>query len=176
MEIPVLKAERFEVKARPDFAAKRVTLVFTGTLDESVKLRAVSTYLFNSKGDFAETALDLSGVSAISSAGVREWISLLALVGEAGLRWRFSSLSEIFLERANLFPDLLGRPRAAVSVVAAPYYCAKCDDRPVFEQRIAELRFDGAEPLLPSHSCARCGGKLEFDELASDYFKLFRSS
>ncbi|MCM2322348.1 MAG: hypothetical protein NDJ90_03705 [Oligoflexia bacterium] len=175
MEIPVLKAEHFEVKARPDLGAKRVTLLVSGTLDESIKLRAVSTYLFNSQGDFGELVVDLAGLAGISSAGVREWISFLALVGEAGLRLSFSSLSEIFLERANLFPDLLGRPRATVSVVAAPYYCAKCDDRRTFELRVAELRFAGPEPVLPSHSCAQCGGALEFDEIASDYFKLFRS-
>lgn len=112
---------------------------------------------------------DLSGVDRINSCGVREWLLFLQKL-QTSMRIRFGHVNELFVEQANMIPDILGAKGTGVDCVEVPYYCEACDCRVSRYLPIDEIR-SVRESGVPPVPCEKCGGQTELDALEDEYFR-----
>lgn len=154
---------KLEIARRSSSAGALVTL--SGTID------AEAADTLDLSGVEGVLAIDLEGVSRITSFGVREWIRLLAASGSREtylLRCRPSFVSQL-----NMVEGFAAR--ATTLSIFLPYVCESCDDEP---ELLLDLRdnwgvIENGEP--PALACPACGAPTEFDESASSYFSYLRS-
>lgn len=116
---------------------------------------------------------DLGGVRYLNSTGVRRWVDLLRSL-EAVRRYAFARCSVAFVAQASMVPEVLGK--GLVESFYLPYACDGCD---LEEERLLQTSALAVEaswpPELPSFSCSRCGGEMEFDDLPARYFAFLES-
>ncbi|MCM2322974.1 MAG: hypothetical protein NDJ90_06895 [Oligoflexia bacterium] len=158
---------------------RSVTLRLAGLINEHSDLQKVSDYLFKLEPKAQRLCFDLGGVTDINSSGLRQWIIFikrLENIGplqEKGFQIVFTRLGEVFLERANTFPDMLGaKPR--IERIEAPFRCPSCSERFGIELRIEELGAEATRPHLPSPKCEKCNTPLEFDEDLNGFFRFLK--
>ncbi|MCM2277248.1 MAG: hypothetical protein NDJ89_04175 [Oligoflexia bacterium] len=179
LSIPVCKDPHFAVTAEVELEAQIVTLRMSGLINESSDLQKVSDYLFKLEPKARVLRFDLAGITDINSSGLRQWVIFIRRVENIGPRQQrdfeivFSSLGEVFLERANTFLDMLGaKPR--VEAIEVPYRCASCQDRSTVTMQVKDLGASASELRLPEPSCGKCGSAMEFDEDLSGYFRFLK--
>jgi hypothetical protein len=112
--------------------------------------------------------LDLGGITRINSTGVRAFVTFihdLPSVGELS----FTHCSPAVVTQLNTIYNFRGRAR--VRSLYAPYVCEACN---IEERKLLVVRELGSPPSVPSFSCTRCGGPMEFDDLPERYLSFLK--
>lgn len=116
-------------------------------------------------GDLAPTVrIDLHGVSAVNSGGIREWCAFLRHVGP-GRRIVLERCSPSFVMAANAVRDLVAGVR--VSSVCRGFEC------PVNHYWWSEVVLVGLDPKAADRArvtCPRCGERARPEWSADEYF------
>ena len=135
-----------------------------GTIDEDSEL-GVGTRALSGRVRF-----DLSGVEAINSCGVREWINVLRGLESREAAIEYAGVSVALVQQFNMI--LNARGIGKVLSFQAPYYCAKCrKPREVVLVIADHAQLQKAGALsAPPMSCTTCGDALEFDEIEEKFF------
>lgn len=149
---------------------------FTWTLstDQGISQVALSGEL-TEMADFApllaeltgDLVLDLAAVRRINSCGLREWLSFIKALRDAGRRFVLERCSVQVVAQLNMISSFLGG--ANVRSVYAPYYCMRCDGS---HQRLIITDETAAEQLRVPFPCPTCGVPMELDDLP-DHFLSF---
>lgn len=130
-----------------------------GELDETSQLETLT---------LAEStiAIDLEGVSRVTSFGIREWVNFIRRAQESCGEVRLVRCPAAMVRQFNMVPAT--RTGAVIESVFLPYFCDDCDE----ERNEFLLEVQGDEPPNepPAHECPECGGELEFDDVPESYF------
>jgi hypothetical protein len=104
----------------------------------------------------------------MTSFGVRQWLKAMDALPKAISDLYLLGCPTFFVDQLNMVLNF-GGP-AKVLTVVAPHTCPSCGvESGELIDALAE-RGNLAKGVLPDKECARCGGKLEFDETAESYF------
>jgi hypothetical protein len=138
-------------------------VTFSGAIDEDSEL------LDALKGVSGYVQFDLSGVAAINSCGVREWINALRELDGKVTLFEFTRVSVPMVQQFNMIVNARGNGR--VVSFMAPYYCPQCRkprEMLLTPESDKELQQAGALSA-PERKCPGCGSTLEFDEIEEKY-------
>jgi hypothetical protein len=119
-------------------------------------------------------ALDLEGVTAINSCGVREWILFLEQLSAAKISFRFRSLGEPFVEQASTIPSLLGPSGTPVEFFLSPFFCEGCSSRSLVRTRAQDFLAMKAGEM--GSDCPKCHEPMAFDGIEDEYRIFLRRS
>lgn len=112
----------------------------------------------------ARVEVDLSGVTALNSRGISDWMDF---THELAPTVALTRCAGIMVDYANVLPDALGD--ATVDSVMTPYSCARCNTNQDVETDEAT-----AARLLVSHPpCRACGTALKPDVELAHFFSVF---
>ena len=125
--------------------------------------------LFSKAVAAGQVTLDLSRVNRISSAGVREWISLLKNLQAAGVRVRLVNLAVVVVSQLNMISNFAAG--ASVGSVQAPFFCEACD-RHETKLFLVDPTLEAA--VAATYPCSGCGKRLEFDDLPERFLAFLR--
>ncbi len=131
----------------------------TGTVDE-----LFDTAKF-AEGVSGVVAIDLSGVTRVTSFGVRQWVAAI------------SSLHAPYIGIVNCRPAVVAQLNmvrnfagtAEILSIFLPYACPSCG---LSFETLADLRRQHAHLsafVVPAEKCSRCGADAEFDDLPEVY-------
>jgi anti-anti-sigma regulatory factor len=121
-----------------------------------------------------QVMLDLSKVTGINSSGVRSWIQFVAKL-QAKVDCQFIGMSDIFVEQANMIPNMLGQPHTLVLAFNAPYSCPNCNAEFVEVLKPRDVKVAGGKFVAPSFKCQNCSNPLEFDAVEAEYFSFLKN-
>ena len=140
-------------------------LVISGILDEDTVLVDVLP-----KDMAGNVRINLEGVTAINSCGIREWINMIRRLEET-CQLKFEEVSVCMIHQFNMILNASGTGK--VASFFAPYFCEPCDRQT--EVRIStadhpDLAGKDGDPKAPEVSCTSCRKAMEFDDLPEKYF------
>ena len=120
-------------------------------------------------GDLARTVvINVSGMTRMTSFGVRQWLkgmdALPKTIGDLYLL----GCPTFFVDQLNMVLNFGGA--AQILTVVAPYTCPSCGVESGEVIDVLAERAALAKGGVSEKECARCGGKLEFDETPESYF------
>lgn len=104
------------IESRKEGAEMRAALA--GALDEETSLSGLSAQ------DCADMTVDLEGLTAINSIGIREWIRWVKGLGAVKLRVR--ACPRVFVDQINMVAGMLPEG-AIVESFYVPYHCEEQD-------------------------------------------------
>ena len=124
---------------------------------------------FGALGDGIRTVvINVAGMTRMTSFGVRQWLkgmdSLPKTIGDLYLL----ACPTFFVDQLNMVLNFGGA--AQVLSVVAPYTCPSCGVESGETIDVLSERAALAKGGVSEKACARCGGKLEFDETPESYF------
>jgi hypothetical protein len=138
----------------------RVTYNIAGNVDDSFKHGDVP------RVKAENIVLELEGITAFNSCGVREWVFLIKDLGNVG-KLTFTKCSIPMVDQFNMVPESIGT--GTVESFFAPYVCEDHGD--------AEILLDASKDKnhieshnVPERPCAKCQKPLIFDAMADSYF------
>ena len=112
--------------------------------------------------------IDLSGITLVSSVGIREWVILIKLWSEK-YKIIYEKCSICFVDQINMVPDCLGA--AKMRSCYAPFFCSACDAEKICLIDIASHKLALMQQEIPTFYCDCCNAApLEFDALEESYF------
>ncbi|HEX4417008.1 MAG TPA: serine/threonine-protein kinase, partial [Kofleriaceae bacterium] len=123
---------------------------------------------FGDLGAAKTLILDVSGMTRMTSFGVRQWLKAMDAVPKAISDRYLLGCPTFFVDQLNMVLNFGGASK--VLTVMAPYTCPGCG---VESGELIDVLADRANLSkggLPEKECGRCGGKLEFDETPESYF------
>ncbi|HEY0192417.1 MAG TPA: serine/threonine-protein kinase, partial [Kofleriaceae bacterium] len=123
---------------------------------------------FGEMGTVKTLILDVSGMTRMTSFGVRQWLKAMDALPKAVADRYLLGCPTFFVDQLNMVLNFGGGSK--VLTVVAPYTCPGCG---VESGELIDVLADKATLAkggLPEKECARCGGKLEFDETPESYF------
>lgn len=143
-----------------------IVVTMAGTIDENSD-QGFKSLLSVRNG---KVNLDLNGITAINSIGVRTWVNFMQ---------NFRQTHEITLQNCppdiimqiNMIPSFLGI--GTVESFLAPFFCANC--KTTFHKSF--LVSDTYNKLLEElnvQACQTCGSECECEEIPSDYLRFMR--
>lgn len=105
-------------------------------------------------------------VERINSTGIKAWEIYFRSFRQAGGKIRFFELSSVLVNVLSYYKNFI--PKAEIESVCAPFCCESCQH---IETRVVSAE-DAKEFVdeVPSLKCEKCGGKMAFDEVPSEYF------
>ena len=124
---------------------------------------------FGSLGEAVKTVvINVSGMTRMTSFGVRQWLKGMDALPKTIQDLYLLGCPTFFVDQLNMVLNFGGA--AQILTVVAPYTCPSCgvesgETIDVLAERAALARGGVSEK-----ECARCGGKLEFDETPESYF------
>ncbi len=122
-------------------------------------------------GEHEIIVFDLSGVSRITSFGVREWRTTLSHVHARSIC--YVSCHASVLAQFNLVPGFACGGELISFYL--PYICPSCNH---LAEELLDLRHHHhvvASLTPPEVTCPKCGTEMEFDDIPAAYFKYARS-
>jgi serine/threonine protein kinase len=123
---------------------------------------------FGAIGGTKIVILDVSGMMRMTSFGVRQWLKAMNSLPKTVTDLYLLGCPTFFVDQLNMVLNF-GGPGKVLTVVA-PHTCPACG---VESGEIVDVLTDRAslaKGALPDKECARCGGRLEFDETPESYF------
>ncbi len=158
---------------RPAVAAARPAQVELATMGDAalVSVSGLVDERFLGFGDVGSTksvVLNVSGMTRMTSFGVRQWIKAIEALPKSISNLYLLGCPTFFVDQLNMVLNF-GGP-AAILTVVAPYRCPSCDLETSESIDVLAERADLAKGGLPEKTCTRCNGKLEFDETPESYF------
>jgi hypothetical protein len=140
--------------------------VFTieGVIDEQAPLTDLVSEITG------PAVLDLRNVRRISSAGTRNWLTLMRAV--KGHKIVLRACSRALVEQMNMLLDFTGG--AKVESIFAPFQCPACERTENTLYQISELRQQLIHKTLKRPSCSSCDRPMELTEDQEGYFQFLR--
>ena len=140
-----------------------------------VEIRGVVDETFAGFGDvqgLKSLVLDVSGMTRMTSFGVRQWLAAMERVTASVSDLYLLGCPTFFVDQLNMVLGFGGS--GCVLTVQAPYRCENCGiDSALLIDVLAEYA-NLVKGIPPPHDCARCGNKLELDETPESYFGFTR--
>ncbi|HUS67997.1 MAG TPA: PilZ domain-containing protein [Kofleriaceae bacterium] len=145
-----------------------VLVTAQGDFTEAVNFAALAERLAPEQ----QIVFDMARVRYVSSAGVKAWCDLVAMLG--GKKYVFRHISLAFASQASMVPMVLGE--GTVLSAEAPYHCPTCqrDELRLLETKSLFIEEGNVTP--PVLRCIGCGGELEFDDVPNRYFAYLRNA
>jgi serine/threonine protein kinase len=112
--------------------------------------------------------LDVTRMTRMTSFGVRQWLKAIDALPKTISELYLVGCPTFFVDQLNMVLNFGGT--AKVLSVMAPYTCTSCGVESGEVIDVLAERANLAKGGLPDKECARCGGKLEFDETPESYF------
>lgn len=134
-----------------------------GVIDEDTNFDA----LIQESGDMI---LNLSGITAINSLGIRAWVNFIKEL--SGRQLVYEECPPVIVRQMNMIPSFVGS--AEVSSVYVPFVCDQCDEEKLV--LISESALQQKEVTLPKALlCENCKkGEMELDGHPKQYFAFKR--
>ena len=104
----------------------------------------------------------------MTSFGVRQWLKAMDALPKTITELYLLGCPTFFVDQLNMVLNFGGAGK--VLTVVAPYTCPSCGVESGEMIDVLAERANLAKGGLPEKECARCGGKLEFDETPESYF------
>src|SRR4051812_41455106 len=123
---------------------------------------------FGDVGAVKTLVINVSGMTRMTSFGVRQWLKAMDALPKSITDLYLLGCPTFFVDQLNMVLNF-GGPGKILTVVA-PHTCPSCG---VESGELIDVLADRANLVkggLPEKECARCGGKLEFDETPEAYF------
>jgi serine/threonine protein kinase len=152
-----VRAAAIELKAAGEAALVNVT----GLVDERFPG-------FGDVGAAKIVVLGVSGMTRMTSFGVRQWLKAMDALPKTITDLYLLGCPTFFVDQLNMVLNFGGAAR--VLTVIAPHSCPSCGVESGESIDVLAERANLAKGVLPEKECARCGGKLEFDETPESYF------
>jgi ABC-type transporter Mla MlaB component len=112
--------------------------------------------------------VDVSAVTRLNSAGVRDWLCWLEEQTAAGVSVILIDCSKAVVGQLNLTPAF--GQHAQIFSVCIPYFCEQCE----LEQSsvlVASDWFSSAGLKVPNLTCGNCESPMVFDDIEGMYFR-----
>ncbi len=160
-------AEMSSIQLETKTSGSGPAIKISGAIDEDVVFTGI---LLPERGD---VTLDLSGIHALNSCGIREWIKWIKGV-PAAVRIIFENCPKVVVDQMNMVDGFLPKG-ALVSSFFTPYFCEGCDSvKPVLFRSGAEFSHGKLAP--PKEIlCDKCRKPMELDVIETKYFKFLQS-
>ncbi len=113
-------------------------------------------------------AINVAGMTRMTSFGVRQWLKSMDSLPKTITELYMVGCPTFFVDQLNMVLNFGGN--AKILTVVAPYTCPSCGVESGETIDVLAERANLAKGGLPEKECARCGGKLEFDETPESYF------
>jgi len=123
---------------------------------------------FGDVGQMKTVVLNVSGMTRMTSFGVRQWLKAMDALPKTIAELYLLGCPTFFVDQLNMVLNFGGQ--AKVLTVVAPHTCPSCGVESGETIDVLAERASLAKGVLPEKECARCGGKLEFDETPESYF------
>jgi serine/threonine protein kinase len=124
---------------------------------------------FGTLGEGAKTVvINVSGMTRMTSFGVRQWLKGLDALPKTICDLYLLGCPTFFVDQLNMVLGFGGA--AQILTVIAPYTCPSCGVESGEMIDVLAERAALAKGGVSEKECARCGGKLEFDETPESYF------
>jgi serine/threonine protein kinase len=122
-------------------------------------------------GDLSQqktVVINVSGMIRMTSFGVRQWLKAMDALPKSITDLYLLGCPTFFVDQLNMVLNF-GGPSKVLTVVA-PHTCPSCGVESGEMIDVLAERANLAKGGLPEKTCARCGGRLEFDETPESYF------
>lgn len=159
------------LKADLTYAGNKVVVKFRGLINEDTNFGILLDTL--SQTNATQVEIDLGGVTRMNSCGVREWILFVERL-QCLKSISYQRLNEIFVDQANMIPNILGKKGTQVYSVEAPFYCDACEFSTIQLIRLEEIYSTDGGLDLKEFKCPHCHRKMEVDAILSEYFGFLR--
>jgi serine/threonine protein kinase len=122
---------------------------------------------FGSLGEAKAIVLDVSGMSRMTSFGVRQWRKAIDALPR-GTEIYLVGCPTFFVDQLNMVLNFGGSARVISAV--APYVCVGCGSDSAELIDVVAQRTALSQGTAPERECPRCAAKLELDESPESYF------
>src|SRR4051812_17676464 len=123
---------------------------------------------FGDVGAMKTVVINVSGMTRMTSFGVRQWLKAMDALPKTITDLYLLGCPSFFVDQLNMVLNFGGTSK--VLTVVAPHTCPSCGVESGEMIDVFADRANLAKGGLPEKECARCGGKLEFDETPEAYF------
>src|SRR5882672_6507469 len=137
-----------------------------------VKVSGLVDEHFTGFGKYDDTiktiVINVSAMTRMTSFGVRQWLKGMDALPKTVQDLYLLGCPTFFVDQLNMVLNFGGS--AQVLTVVAPYTCPACGQESGETVDVLAEHSALAKGGVPEKPCARCGGKLEFDETPESYF------
>ncbi|HMG24504.1 MAG TPA: serine/threonine-protein kinase, partial [Kofleriaceae bacterium] len=123
---------------------------------------------FGDIGTVKTAVINVSGMTRMTSFGVRQWLKAMDALPKSITDLYLLGCPTFFVDQLNMVLNFGGTSK--ILTVVAPHTCPSCGVESGEMIDVFADRANLAKGGLPEKECARCGGKLEFDETPESYF------
>src|ERR1700733_6285485 len=123
---------------------------------------------FGDIGPMKTCVINVSGMTRMTSFGVRQWLKAMDALPKSISDLYLLGCPTFFVDQLNMVLNFGGASK--ILTVGAPYPCPSCGGESGETIDVPAERANLAKGGLPEKECARCGGRLEFDETPESYF------
>jgi hypothetical protein len=173
MSQSVVLADNGKFRLEMEQSGSKIIFRPIGVIDEDVNFSILLSTIADFKDPSIEVAFDVSQVNRMNSCGVREWILLVEKLSQSKLL-QYVKVGSVFLEQANMIPNLFGKKGTPVKSFEAPYHCPHCDQTSQHWIETTQVKMQNGRPVPPSYSCATCRKPLVFDWDEDEYFSFMK--
>ncbi len=155
----------FSIKKNPEGA--RLAIAVAGNVDEDANFVPVDI------GAFTQVVLDLQGVSAINSVGIREWIKWVKQIPTT-VQLTVRNCPKIVVDQINMVAGFLP-PATVIESFFVPYYAdATGSEKMILFSNGKE--FKGGALTPPGEVKDDSGEAMEMDVIEAKYFKFLKNA
>ena len=123
---------------------------------------------FGDLGATKAAVINVSGMTRMTSFGVRQWLKAMDALPKSITDLYLLGCPTFFVDQLNMVLHFGGAGK--ILTVVAPYTCPSCGVESGETIDVLAERANLVKGGLPEKECAKCGGKLEFDETPESYF------
>ena len=156
-----------EFKAEKQGADGIITVILTGHIDEDAQFGGVDL------NGATSITLDLNGISAINSCGIREWIKWIRTAPE-GVKITYKNCPKVIIDQVNMVAGFLP-DNGKVESFYVPYYSEDTgNEKMILFKEGAEFK---GEEVFPPESIKddESGDDMEMDVIEAKYFKFLKA-
>src|SRR5512139_882807 len=122
---------------------------------------------FGDVGQAKAVVIDVSGMTRMTSFGVRQWMKGMEALPKASERYLLGC-QMFFVDQLNMVLNFGGG--AQVLTAIAPYSCSSCGSEAGELIDLLAEQVVSAAGNAPERTCRSCGAKLELDDTPASYF------
>ncbi|HTL37138.1 MAG TPA: serine/threonine-protein kinase [Kofleriaceae bacterium] len=123
---------------------------------------------FGNLGTAKAIVIDVSGMTRMTSFGVRQWMKAMTAIPPAIADRYLLGCPMFFIDQLNMVLNFAGG--AQILTAVAPYMCASCGSESGEMIDLLTERATLKSGAAPRRTCGRCGQTLELDESPESYF------
>ena len=155
----------FSITKQPE--GNRLAVTVGGSVDEDANFQPLDL------GSFTAVVIDLSGVSAINSVGIREWIKWVKVL-PASIQLAVRKCPKIIVDQINMVAGFLP-PSTTIESFYVPYYSdATGSEKMVLFENGKEFKNGNVE--YPAEVKDDSGEVMEMDVIEAKYFKFLKNA